>query len=196
MRELRTVCVYAGSSTGNRPAYRHAAVTLGRTIAESGRRLVYGGGAVGLMEVVADAALAAGGDVIGVIPRSLDDREIGHRGLTELRIVESMHERKMQMAELSDAFVALPGGVGTVEELVEVLTWTQLGFHHKPCAVLDVEGYYRPLVAFLDHAVDEGFLRAGHRHLLLAGDEPGELLDRLAAWQPPPLPKWIDRESA
>lgn len=195
MDDLHTVCVYAGSSAGERPAYGEAAATLGRAIASSGRRLVYGGGAVGLMEVVADAALEAGGEVIGVIPRSLDEREIGHRGLTELRVVESMHERKMTMAELSDAFVALPGGVGTLEELVEVLTWTQLGLHDKPCSLLDVEGYYRPLLRFLDHAVAEGFLRAEHRGLLIAGDDPGELLERLAAWEAPALPKWIDRET-
>lgn len=195
MRDLRTVCVYAGSSAGERPLFREAAAALGRTIAASGRRLVYGGGAVGLMEVVADAALDAGGEVIGVIPRALDEREIGHRGLTELRVVASMHERKMTMAELSDAFIALPGGVGTLEELIEVMTWTQLGFHDKPCALLDVAGYYRPLLGFLDHAVAEGFLRAEHRALLLAGDDPAALLERLAAWEAPARPKWIDRET-
>ncbi|HEU4656021.1 MAG TPA: TIGR00730 family Rossman fold protein [Capillimicrobium sp.] len=196
MRELRSVCVYAGSSAGIRPAYRDAAEALGVTIARTGRRLVYGGGDVGLMKVVADAAMDAGGEVIGVIPQTLDEREIGHRGLSELRIVSSMHERKMTMAELSDAFIALPGGVGTVEELVEVLTWTQLGLHEKPCAVLDVEGYYAPLIAFLDHAVAEGFLRFEHRELLLRDDDPGSLLDALEAWEAPTLPKWIDRESA
>jgi uncharacterized protein (TIGR00730 family) len=195
MQDLRTVCVYAGSSVGVRPAYAEVASTLGRAIAGSGRRLVFGGGAVGLMGVVADAAMEAGGEVIGVIPRSLDEREIGHRGLTELRVVDSMHERKMTMAELSDAFVALPGGVGTIEELVEVLTWTQLGLHRKPCSLLDIEGYYRPFIAFLDHAEAEGFLRKSHRDLLVAAEDPGELLDRLAAWQPPALPKWLDRES-
>lgn len=195
MRELHTICVYAGSSAGTRPAYRAAAEALGRTIAGRGMRLVYGGGAVGLMQAVADAALDAGGDVIGIIPRSLAEREIGHQEVTELRVVESMHERKMAMAELSDAFVALPGGVGTVEELVEVMTWTQLGFHDKPCSVLDVDGYFEPLLAFLDHAVAEGFLRDEHRALLVGDDDPGRLLDRLARWEAPLRPKWIDRES-
>jgi uncharacterized protein (TIGR00730 family) len=147
------------------------------------------------MGAVADAAMAAGGEVVGIIPRSLEEREIGHREVTELRVVESMHERKMLMAELSDAFVALPGGIGTVEELVEVMTWTQLGFHDKPCSVLDVEGYYEPLLAFLDHARDEGFLRGDHRALLVSAAEPAELLERLAAWEPVARPKWIDRES-
>lgn len=196
MPDLRTICVYAGSSVGERPAYREAAARLGRTIASSGRRVVFGGGAVGLMGVLADAALDAGGEVVGVIPRALDEREIGHRGLTELRIVESMHERKMTMADLSDAFVALPGGVGTLEELVEMLTWAQLGLHSKPCSLLDVDGYYGPLLAFLDHAVLEGFVRAEHRRLLLASSDPEELLDQLTTWDAPARPKWIDRTSA
>jgi uncharacterized protein (TIGR00730 family) len=196
VRHLTTVCVYAGSNPGNRPAYGLAAQRLGRTLAERRLRVVYGGGDVGLMGELADAALAAGAEVIGVIPQALLDREVGHGALTELRVVDSMHERKMAMAELSDAFIALPGGIGTIEELVEVLTWTQLGFHHKPVALLDVEGYYRPFAAFLDHAAHEGFLPAEHRAMLLTAEEPEVLLDGFARWEAPPVKTWIDRESA
>lgn len=196
MRDLRTVCVYAGSSPGVRPAYREAAAGLGRLLAARGIALVYGGGDVGLMGVLADAALTAGGHVTGVIPHALLEREVGHGALTDLHVVDSMHERKMLMAELSDAFIALPGGIGTVEELVEALTWTQLGVHDKPCGLLDVAGYYRPLTAFLEHAVAEGFLRPEHRAMLLVSADPATLLDRLDRWEPPPVEKWIDRESA
>jgi uncharacterized protein (TIGR00730 family) len=146
------------------------------------------------MRELADTALAAGGEVIGVIPRALIDREIGHPGLTELRVVDSMHERKAQMADLSDAFVALPGGIGTLEELIEVYTWSQLGLHSKPCGLLNVTGYYDALAAFLDHAVTEGFLRAQHRAVLTVADEPSALLDRLAGFEPPTVRKWIDRK--
>jgi uncharacterized protein (TIGR00730 family) len=154
--------------------------------------LVYGGGNVGLMGAVADAALAAGGEVIGVIPEDLMAREVGHHGLSELQVVGSMHERKLRMAELSDGFVALPGGIGTIEELVEVWTWSQLGIHAKPCGLLEVAGYYRPLLAFFDRAVEEGFLRAQHRSALHSDDEPERLLEAMAAWQPPRLGKWAD----
>jgi uncharacterized protein (TIGR00730 family) len=157
--------------------------------------LVYGGGSVGLMGLLADAVLAGGGMVDGVIPRRLARKEIAHAGLTRLHRVGSMHERKALMADLSDAFVALPGGMGTLEELAEILTWAQLGLHRKPCALLDVEGYWRPLVAFFDHAVEEGFLRPGHRALLLVETDPEALLDRLAAWKAPPAERWIDRRS-
>lgn len=190
------MCVYAGARPGVRPAYARAAARLGRVLAERGLDVVYGGGNVGLMGVLADAALHAGARVTGVIPRALLQREVGHRALTELRVVESMHERKLAMAELSDAFVALPGGIGTVEELVEVLTWTQLGVHDKPCALLDVDGYYGPLTAFLDHAVREGFLAARNRAMLLTGTDPEAVLERLVAWEPPPVERWIDRDSA
>jgi len=186
------VCVYAGSNAGARPEYTTAAEKLATVLVERGIGIVYGGGNVGLMGVLADTALAAGGEVIGVMPQSLVAREIGHRGLTELRIVASMHERKATMADLSDAFVALPGGVGTLEELVEVLTWSQLGLHAKPCALLDTSGYYAPLVAFFDHAVGEGFLRPQHREMLLVGDDPASLVDRFATWQAPAVHKWID----
>jgi uncharacterized protein (TIGR00730 family) len=167
---------------------------LGEVIARRGLGLVYGGGDVGLMKAVADAAMAAGGDVTGIIPRTLLEREIGHGALTELLVVETMHERKLAMAERSDAFIALPGGIGTVEELVEALTWTQLGVHDKPCSVLDVEGYWQPLLAMLDHAVAERFLPETHRAMLLSDTDPDALLDALTAWEPQSVPKWLDRE--
>jgi uncharacterized protein (TIGR00730 family) len=189
---VRRVCVYAGSNPGSDPAYADAARALASLLAERGIGLVYGGGKVGLMGVLADTVLAAGGEVIGVMPQALVDREIGHRGLTELRIVGSMHDRKALMADLSDAFVAVPGGIGTLEELIEVYTWSQLGIHNKACGVLNVAGYYDALAAFLDHAVDEGFLRAQHRAVLTVAAEPGELLDRLAAFEPPTVGKWLE----
>jgi uncharacterized protein (TIGR00730 family) len=189
---MRRVCVYAGSNPGSDPAYADAARALAHLLAERGIGLVYGGGKVGLMGVLADTALAAGGHVIGVMPQALVDREIGHRGLTELRIVASMHDRKALMADLSDAFVAIPGGIGTLEELVEVYTWSQLGIHDKACGVLNVRGYYDALAAFLDHAVEEGFLRSQHRDVLSVAADPGELLDRLAAFEPPTVGKWLE----
>ncbi len=157
--------------------------------------MVYGGGGVGLMGKLADAVLAAGGEITGVIPRALVDREIGHRGVADLRVVDSMHERKALMADLADAFVALPGGVGTLEELIEVFTWSQLGLHRKPCALLDVESYYEGLTAFLDHAVEERFLTQEYRATLIVESEPAALLERLRAFEPGAVaPKWIDRE--
>ena len=165
---------------GADPAYRLAAQALGRTLAERGVGLVYGGASVGLMGVVADAALAAGGEVVGVMPEALVAREIAHPGLTALRVVQTMHERKAVMAAESDGFVALPGGIGTLEELFEVWTWAQLGIHAKPCGVLDVGGYYAPLLAFLDRGVAEGFVRPAQRAALLVDDDPGRMLDRLA----------------
>ena len=194
MPALSSICVYAGSSPGARPDYADAARALGETIARRGLGLVYGGGDVGLMKVVADAAMGAGGHVTGIIPRALMEREVGHGALSELLVVETMHERKLAMAERADAFIALPGGIGTVEELVEVLTWTQLGVHDKPCSVLDVAGYWQPLLAMLDHAVAERFLPEKHRQMLLSGTDPGQLLDALEAWQPSSVPKWLDRE--
>ena len=161
------------------PAYRQAAQTVGRLLCRRGIELVYGGGHIGLMGIVADACLSEGGRVIGVIPQALADKEVAHSGLTELRIVKSMHERKSVMAELSDAFLALPGGYGTWEELFEVLTWSQLGIQHKACALLNVEGYYDPLLAMADKALSDGFLRGVHRDLLLADVDPERLLDRL-----------------
>jgi uncharacterized protein (TIGR00730 family) len=156
--------------------------------------IVYGGAKLGLMGALADAALAAGGEVVGVMPQALVDHEIAHHGLTELHITSSMHERKATMADLADGFVALPGGVGTLEELVEIVTWAQLGLHAKPCGVLDTAGYYTALRGFLDHAASEGFIRPQHRGLLLVDDDPGRLLDAFATWRPPTLDKWIDRD--
>jgi uncharacterized protein (TIGR00730 family) len=187
---MRRICIFCGSSAGGRDVYREAALATGRSIALRGLGLVYGGASIGLMGAVADGALAAGGEVIGIIPGALEAKEIGHGGLTRLEVVGSMHERKARMAELADAFVALPGGMGTLEEIAEILTWAQLGLHHKPCALLDVEGYWAPLVALLDRAVEERFLRPEHRDLLLVGRDPEALLDRLAsraAGQPPGL---------
>jgi uncharacterized protein (TIGR00730 family) len=189
--ELRRLCVYAGSNAGSRPDYAEAAVALATTMAARDIGLVYGGGKVGLMGVLADTILAAGGEAIGVIPRALVDREVGHGGLTELRVVDSMHERKALMAELSDGFVALPGGIGTLEELIEVYTWSQLGLHRKPLGVLNVAGFYDGLAAFLDHAVQERFLRPQHRAVLAFEAEPEALLARLAGAEPPPLAKWL-----
>ena len=189
---VRRVCVYAGSNPGNDQAFADAARTLGTVLAERDVGVVFGGGKVGLMGVIADAALAAGGEVIGVMPQALIDREIGHRGLTELQVVDSMHERKARMAELSDGFVALPGGIGTLEELIEVYTWSQLGIHDKPCGVLNVNGYYDHLAAFLDHAVTAGLLRPQHRATLTVTDDPAELLERFAAYTPPTVGKWLE----
>jgi uncharacterized protein (TIGR00730 family) len=194
MPALRRLCVYCGSNHGARPAYGAAAEEVGTLLAARGIGLVYGGGNVGLMGTVADAVLAGGGEAIGVIPEALMAREVGHRGLTELRVVGSMHERKLAMADLSDGFLALPGGVGTFEELIEITTWLQLGLHRKPVGVLDVEGFYQPLLALLDHAEAEGFLRPQHRTMMQAGEDPAALLDAFATWEPPDVGKWLDRE--
>jgi uncharacterized protein (TIGR00730 family) len=193
---MKRLCVFCGSSPGNDPRYLEAARATGRLLAERGLGLVYGGGSVGLMGAVADAALAAGGEVIGVIPQVLAIRELAHRSLTTLHVVGSMHERKALMAELADGFVALPGGMGTLEELSEVLTWAQLGLHRRPVGLLDVAGYYRPLAQFFDQAVTAGFLRPAHRQLLLVGEAPGPLVDALTAWRGPVLEQVIDRASS
>lgn len=178
---LHSICVFCGSSVGARPEYAAAAGAMGELLARRGICVVYGGGNVGLMGVLADAALAAGGRVIGVIPQMLVDRELAHRGISELRIVGSMHERKALMAELPDGFIALPGGMGTFEELCEVLTWAQLGIHAKPVGILNILGYFDSLLKLLDHALAEQFLRPQHRRLLLAASEPAELLRLLTA---------------
>lgn len=194
MSAMRSVCVFSGSSPGARPSYARAAEALGREVASRGLRLVYGGASVGLMGVVADAALAAGGEVVGVIPQHLVDREVAHTGLTDLHVTGSMHERKALMADLADGFVALPGGLGTLEELAEILTWSQLGLQSKPCGLLDVEGFFDPLLAFLDHTVTERFVSAEHRALVLAAERPDDLLDRLAGWRGETTAfKWLDR---
>ena len=185
------ICVYAGSSSGADPAYAEAAADLARLLAGRGIGVVYGGAHVGLMGILADTALEAGGEVIGVMPQALIDREIGHTGLTELHVVASMHERKALMAELSDGFVALPGGAGTLEELIEIYTWSQLGLHDKPMGVLNVNGYYDGLAALLDHALREGFLRAEHRAAMHAEATPEALLERFDGWTPSALGKWL-----
>jgi uncharacterized protein (TIGR00730 family) len=182
---LRRICVFCGSSAGTRDVYQHAAQTVGRLLCRRGIELVYGGGRVGLMGIVANACLHEGGRVIGVIPQALADKEVAHTGLTELRIVGSMHERKALMADLSDAFMSLPGGFGTWEEFFEVLTWSQLGIQRKACGVLNVDGYYDPLLDMADRALSEGFVREVHRGLLLSDTDPGRLLDRLSSYAVP-----------
>jgi hypothetical protein len=192
---VRNVCVFCGSAAGRRPAYARSARALGRALVRRETGLVYGGGSIGLMGVVADAVMAGGGRAVGVIPRALARKEIAHHGLTRLEVVPSMHVRKARMAALADAFVALPGGIGTLEELTEVLTWGYLGLHAKPVGLLDVEGFWDPLIRLLDHAVEEGFLRATHRRLVVVDRSPSRMLDRLARHRLPVAPRWID-ESA
>lgn len=182
---MRRICVFAGSSSGTRPVYSDVAQSLGRELARRGLGVVYGGACRGLMGVVADAALAAGGEVIGVLPRGLFVREVAHQGLTELREVDSMHERKALMAQLSDGFIALPGGFGTCDELFEAVTWAQIGIHHKPVGLLDVNDYFSALLAFVAHAADEGFISPLQTNLLLRATGPVTLLDALARYQPP-----------
>jgi uncharacterized protein (TIGR00730 family) len=181
---MRSVCVFCGSSLGTREAYGHAARALGEELVGRRQRLVYGGAHVGLMGVLADTVLSLGGEVIGVIPRGLETRELAHSGLTELHITETMHERKALMGDLAGAFIALPGGLGTLEEFAEVLTWSQLGLQRKTCGLLDVESFYASLLASFDHMVEEGFLGASQRQLVLSDTDPARLLDRLAAWSP------------
>jgi uncharacterized protein (TIGR00730 family) len=177
---------------GTDPDFAAAAENLGGLLAARGIRLVYGGGRVGLMGVLADAVLRGGGSVTGVITRALEDKEISHHGLMELIVVRTMHERKAMMADRADGFIMLPGGYGTMDEFFEVLTWTQLGIHVKPCGILDVNGYFGPLLGLLDHAAGQGFLRDDHREMVLTGTDPAGLLDRMAAWTPPATEKWLD----
>ena len=188
--------MFCGSSPGANAAYRAAAHAVGAALAREGRRLVFGGGRVGLMGAVADASLAAGGEVVGVIPRHLVDREVAHLGLTQLRIVSSMHERKAAMADLADAFIVLPGGIGTLEEFFEVWTWGQLGLHAKPYGLLNVAGFFDPLLRFLDHASAERFIRREHRAMLIVDDDAETLLRRLDAQVTPIVPKWLDDVSS
>ena len=191
--DAKAICVFTGSSPGARGDYAAAATALAEELVARGLDLVYGGANVGLMGTIADRVLELGGRVTGVIPESLVEWEVAHRGLTELRVVSSMHERKSLMADLSAGFIALPGGVGTLEETFEVLTWAQLGMHEKPCGLLNVAGYYDPLIDFLQHAVDERFLKNVHRELLMVEDSAASLLDAFASYQAPTVDKWVDR---
>ncbi|GAA0772907.1 TIGR00730 family Rossman fold protein [Roseibium denhamense] len=190
---MKSVCVFCGSSFGTKPHYEAAARETGARIASAGYRLVYGGANVGLMGAVADSALAAGGEVIGVLPKALEEKEIAHTGLTELHLVGSMHERKAMMADLSDAFIALPGGVGTLEEIFEIWTWGQLGYHQKPCGFLNITGYYDQLIAFLDTQTSEGFTKPEMRAMAQIAGTPEELLEKFIAYTPPSTPKWIKK---
>jgi len=194
--EMKAVCVYCGASTGNDPIYAEVAQQFGRTLAQRGLRLVYGGGSVGLMGHVANAALEAKGAVTGVIPERLWEREVGHKGLSEMFVVPTMHARKARMVELSDAFVALPGGFGTLDELFEVLTWQQLGYHTKPVGLLNANGYYDALLAFARHAHEQGFVRAVHLDALIVDTDIDRLLDRLAAAQPVQVDRWAKNSEA
>ncbi len=193
---IKSVCIFCGSNTGKGEAYAEATRAMVRTLAAAGIKIVFGGGKVGLMGVVAEAAIAAKAHVIGITPRRLLEHEVVHKGLTELHVVESMHERKVMMTQLSDAFIVLPGGMGTLDESFEVLTLTQLGVHRKACGLLNVAGFYDRLVGFLDHAVDERFIRAEHRGMIVVETDPQRLLDRLQHWTMPEVSKWMDRKSS
>ena len=190
---MKRICVFCGSSSGENKRYRAMAAELGRTLAARGLGLVFGGGRVGLMGAIADAVLAAGGEAIGVIPEDLKKKELAHTGLRDLRVVGSMHERKALMERLSDGFIAMPGGFGTLDEFCEILTWAQLGLHRKPCGMLNVDGYFDAFLRFVDHSVSQGFIRKEHRGLLIDGEDPAELLDLLARRHPPPVKKWLNR---
>ncbi|MFI3137948.1 MAG: TIGR00730 family Rossman fold protein [Methylococcaceae bacterium] len=192
---MQRICVYCGSSSGKSSAYTAAAKQLGAELAKRNLALVYGGASIGIMGVIADAVMAHGGEVIGVIPQVLVEKEVSHAHLTELKIVNSMHERKALMAELADGFIALPGGLGTLEELFEILTWAQLGLHQKPCALLNVNHYYDALIAFLDQAVDEQFVSPKHRALLLLEESPNAIIDRLVGYRAPVLEHWLSAEN-
>lgn len=192
---MKSICVYCGANPGHNVVYQQAAKEMGRLLAERGITLVYGAGNIGLMGTVADAALQAGGKVIGVIPQGLMEKEVGHQGLTELYVVDSMHTRKAKMAALADAFIAMPGGFGTLEELAEIATWTQLGFHKKPLALLNVEGFYDKLLAFFDHAVAEGFLQPKHRQLIVSSTTPEGAITALADLQIPELKQWLNSDN-
>ena len=192
---MKRICIFCASSPGNRPEYAAAAEEMATELVNRKIGLVYGGSKVGLMGVLADAVLGAGGEAVGVIPKNLMEREVGHAGLSKLHVVQSMHERKALMTDLSDAFIALPGGFGTLEEFCEVVTWSQLGLHAKPCGILNVLEYYSPLLAMFDHAVEERFLKPENRALVLARASPAELLRALEEWRPLRVEKWLDRET-
>lgn len=193
---MKSICVYCGSNFGNSPVYRAAAEELGRAMVARGQTLIYGGGNVGLMGVVADTVMQGGGEVIGIIPRSLLEREVGHRGVTRLEVVETMHQRKTRMAELCDAFIAMPGGWGTLEELAEAATWTQLGIHRKPVGLLNILNFYDPFLAYLDNAVAAGFIRAPHRGLVVSAETVEGVLKAVETAELPVLQKWLEKEQA
>lgn len=195
-KKILSVCVYCGSSSGINPVYSDVAKALGRALVKQNLSLVYGGGHVGLMGIVADAVLEAGGDVTGVIPKALMDTEVGHDHLTRLLVVKDMHERKALMAEHADGFITMPGGIGTLEELFETLTWAQLGFHEKPIGLLNVAGFYDPLIEFLNHQTSQGFLRAEHKDLLLVETEPDSLIEQLKNFTMPEGVSWLSRQRA
>jgi uncharacterized protein (TIGR00730 family) len=194
MQRLKSICVYCGSSPGRIEAYCSAANALAQALVGRGIGLVYGGASIGVMGAVADRVLQLGGNAVGIIPEALMRKEVAHHHLTELHVTHSMHERKTKMAEMADGFIALPGGIGTFEELFEIWTWAQLGFHHKPCGLLNVEGYFDPLIDFLDRAVAEQFIQATHRGMLLVDTDPESLLDRLAEYSSPVVPRWVDKD--
>lgn len=194
MKQINSLCVYCGSSPGRLSAYATAAHTLAEALVARNIRLVYGGAGIGIMGMVADQVLKLGGQAIGVIPKALAHKEVAHPNLTELHVTQSMHERKMLMAELADGFIALPGGIGTLEELFEIWTWAQLGFHQKPCGLLNVEGYYDALIQFLDHVSAEQFVAVHHRAMLMVESEPETLLDRYAGYQPPAMKHWVGKD--
>ena len=194
MTSINSICIYCGSSPGRLDAYASAAFSLAESLVSRNIRLVYGGASIGIMGMVADQVLKLGGQVIGVIPKALAHKEVAHHHLTELHVTQSMHERKMLMAELSDGFIALPGGIGTLEELFEIWTWAQLGFHRKPCGLLNVEGYYDSLITFLDHVLAEQFVKKHHHALLIVETNPDALLDHYVNYQPPAVKHWVGKD--
>jgi len=190
---MKSVCVYCGSNSGRQEAYSNAARELAKSLVNRNIRLVYGGGSIGLMGLLADTVVQFGGQAVGVIPEALVRKEVAHNNLTELHVTQSMHERKNLMAELSDGFIALPGGIGTLEELFEIWTWAQLGIHRKPCGLLNVEGYFNSMISFLDHAVLEQFVKQNHRSILIVEQNPEALLNRFADYKPPPIQQWVEK---
>ena len=194
MTPINSICVYCGSSPGRIEAYGSAGCALAKSLVSRNIRLVYGGAGIGIMGMVADQVLKLGGQAIGVIPKALAHKEVAHKNLTELHVTQSMHERKMLMAELSDGFIALPGGIGTLEELFEIWTWAQLGFHNKPCGLLNVEGYYDSLIGFLDHVLAEQFVKKDHHAMLIVETNPEALLDHYINYQPPAVRHWVGKD--
>lgn len=190
---MKSVCVYCGSNIGRQEAYSNAARILAKSLVDRDIKLIYGGASVGIMGLIADTVLQLGGQAVGVIPDALVQKEVAHKNLTELHVTQSMHERKTLMAELSDGFIAMPGGIGTLEEIFEIWTWAQLGFHKKPCGLLNIEGYFDSLTTFLNHAVEEQFIKTPHRSMLLIDADPEKLLDRFASYEPPTIPKWVEK---